>query len=59
MLLKLKFEGKRPVNVALVRLVGEVSTKSSAASISNRPGVSVREAAAILPSGKPVLKVNV
>jgi hypothetical protein len=46
----------RPVNVALVRLVAEGNTKSSADSISNWPPESGREAEAINPSGLPVLK---
>src|SRR5215471_924840 len=48
----------RPVNVALVILVGPVRTKSSAAWISNFPALSGRVAVAILPSGLPVLKKN-
>src|SRR5215470_2830528 len=48
--------GRRPVNVALVRFVGEVRTKSSADSISILPAEPGREAVAILPSGSPVLK---
>ena len=43
--------GRRPVNVALVSLVGEVRTKSSADSISISPAESGREAVAIKPPG--------
>src|SRR5215475_1169944 len=48
----------KPVNVALVIVVGPVRTKSSADSISNLPALSGRVAVAILPSGLPVLKKN-
>src|SRR4051794_28843688 len=51
--------GSRPVNVALVRLVSLVKTKSSADSISSLPAEPGREAVAILPSGLPVLKKKV
>src|SRR6516162_4870312 len=53
------FVGSNPVKVALVIDVGEVRTKSSAASISVLPADDGREAIAILPSGSPVLKKNV
>src|SRR5262245_44661975 len=49
----------RPVNVALEIEVGVVRTKSSAASISNLPGLSGRVAIAIFPSGLPVVKNGV
>ena len=42
--------------MALLSCVGEVRTKSSAASISMLPAELGREAVAILPSGSPVLK---
>src|SRR5215813_13256515 len=48
----------RPVNVALVIVVGPVRTKSSADSISNFPALSGRVAVPILPSGLPVMKKN-
>ena len=48
--------GRSPVNVALLRFVGDVRTKSSADSISILPAELGREAVAILPSGLPVLK---
>ena len=46
----------RPVKVAEVIEVWAVRPKSSPVSISNLPGVSGRDAVAILPSGFPVLK---
>src|SRR5262245_24849364 len=48
--------GKSPVKVALLRMVGEVNTKSSADSISIFPAELGREAVAMSPSGFPVLK---
>ena len=50
--------GIRPVNVALVIVVGPVSTKSSADSISNAPPEPGRDAVAINPLGSPVVKKN-
>ena len=50
--------GMRPVNVAPVMVVGPVSAKSSAASISRLPPNAGREAIAIRPSGEPLEKVK-
>jgi hypothetical protein len=50
--------GISPVIVALVIDVGFVKTKSSAVSTSNLPADIGRLAAAIKPSGLPVLKVK-
>src|SRR5215469_9089369 len=48
--------GRSPVNVALLRMVGKVNTKSSADSISILPAELGRDAVAMRPSGLPVLK---
>src|SRR6266576_1147938 len=50
--------GSSPVKVALVMFSEVEAMKSSAASISNLPGLSTREAAAIRPSGAPVVNEN-
>src|SRR5215467_6365028 len=47
-----------PTNVALLIAVSELKKKSSPASISNFPADDGRDAAAIFPSGSPVLKEN-
>src|SRR5437868_9931 len=52
-------DGIRPVKATPVISVCCVSTKSSAVSISNFPGLSGRVAVAMRPSGVPVLKTKV
>src|SRR5262245_38660198 len=58
MSVKLSPSGNSPVNVALVNCVAVLIAKSSAVSISILPADDGRLAAAILPSGSPVLKKN-